>query len=154
MKRILISLAALGAFAVQASAVLDLSFTTPPDKTFTLAIGQTGSLLGTITGVTQDLGSFSFAPQTGFSFTIDSGFQAYLTANNPTTGYSGALGTITALGPVGTYNTVGTVATTVNPTAPGNFDGENLTVNVTPEPASLAALGVGAVALLRRRRKA
>ena len=154
MKKIALSLAALGAFAVQAAAVLDLRFTHPADSPVTLAPGASGLLSGTITGVTQDLNSFSFAPLTGFSFAIDSGFQAYLTASNPTTGYTGAIGTITALTTPGTYFSVGTVATSAGSTTPGSFDGENLQVNVTPEPASLAALGVGAVALLRRRRKA
>ncbi|RYG22435.1 PEP-CTERM sorting domain-containing protein [bacterium] len=55
--------------------------------------------------------------------------------------------TFTFYFPTGAFSTVGTH------TDPGRFNTGTLTVQTVPEPASIAALGLGAAALLRRRRK-
>ena len=147
MKRHLFTLAIVGALAAHASAVLDLAFTVPANKTLILAPNASGTLSGTITGVTQDLTTFAFSPLTGFTFTPSAALTTYLGLNT-LADFNDVIGTITAGATPGTYATVGTVSSA------NTSDGENFLVQVVPEPSAFAALGLGAVALLRRRRKA
>ena len=167
MQKILITLAAL-AVAGSASAVLNLTISQPINEFFTLNQGGTASVYGTVTGVGVDVSNYSFLPGTGFSFTPSSSFLNYIamttnadfgtsTATGLVAGTGGGLlGTITAGFTQGSFNNVLGVIdpTVITSNGVGEFDGENLTVQVTPEPASFAALGVGALALIRRRRKA
>ena len=154
MKRTLLSLAVASAFATQAPAVLNLTITNPINEFLTLAPGASAPVYGTITGVVSDVSAVSFLPGSGYSFAVanngTSGTLGYYVSQNTTADFTGLLGTVTAGSVPGTYtNVIG-----VTDSAANEFDGENLTVQVAPEPASFAALGVGAIGLIRRRRKA
>lgn len=147
MKKILLTLAITAAIAGQASAVLNFDLTPPGDAGRITTSG--GNLFGTITGAqakvnfTGTTGNVVFAPSVGLT--------AYLLAStNATPGdFNGLLGTFTSTTP--TVVTYGSISfgdgVTLN-------DSENFQLNPVPEPSAFAALGLGAVALVRRRRKA
>ncbi len=153
MRKLLSSVIVLVA-AGSASAVLNFNLTTN-SGTFTTA-GGTLTLVGTVTGLTADVtvANSSFTAASPLTITPDPAFLAYLNMNT-LADYSGNIATVTvpAGTPVGFYD--GQTDQVVVGSAVDN-DNELFAVTVTPvpEPASMVALGVGAVALVRRRRKA
>ncbi len=94
---------------------------------------------------------------------LDAGFQAYLSAAAPGVDYTGDIFTveIQSTNQVGNYWFGGgglsafaeLIVTASAQGLPDAVDNELYGVTVVPEPATLAALGLGAAALLRRRRK-
>ena len=152
MSKILVTLAAFAA-AASASAVLDLQFTAPADKTLVLAPGASGVISGSVTGVIGDVSSTGLLTNlspANFTVAFTSEFQDYLDANT-SADYSGSILNVTALNTATPGMYFGAAAVTDGgPLA----DREIFAVQVTPEPSAFAALGLGAAALLRRRRKA
>lgn len=97
---------------------------------------------------------------------LDPGFSAYVAGNSPGLGYSGALFSIavTPSTPLelfwlnsGTSGLMVLSEVIVSASDSSNNvanDNEAFGLNVVPEPATLAAIGLGCAALLRRRRAA
>lgn len=162
-------LASLGA-AAQASINLNIN-----QQYQTVAVPSSGSINVVFSGTIQilqpnvDFNSAALespasgsGPFIGTSF--DSGFLAYLSQNAPGVGYSGNLFSVVVtsstapdfywlnngsagISPLAEFIVIGGVngASDVK-------DNELFGVNVVPEPATLAALGLGAAALIRRKR--
>ena len=152
MTKILITLSAF-AVAASASAVLDLQFTIPADKTLVLAPGESGVISGVVTGVTGDvasLASLTNLSPANIDFSLTSEFQAYLDSNTDAD-YSGSILNVSTLATAtpGIYYGGATISDD-SPLA----DREVFAVQVTPEPGTFVALGLGAAALLRRRKRA
>lgn len=106
-------------------------------------------------------------PSDGTNFlsaSIDPGFDAYMLANNPGVDYTGNLFslTVTSSTAPGFYylnsgNSNPLSEFIVVASTPGRETSDNemygLTVEPVPEPATLAALGIGAAAFIRRRKR-
>jgi hypothetical protein len=113
-----------------------------------------------VTGANVTLPSLiNSAPFLGGSF--DPAFIAYVGGVTPGLDYSGNIFriTVTSTTPLGLYGFQSTTANPVQSTVTATngtstfVDNEAYSVNVVPEPATLAALGLGVAALVRRRRK-
>ncbi len=138
---------------------------TPPTSgsiflTFSGTIDILNPLASISTAILESPGTTSDALSTVF----DAGFVSYVTAATPGMDYTGDLFTVevNSSTPNGFYwlNSGGlnglaefTVTASI-PNFPVASDNEMFGVTVVPEPATLAALGLGAAALIRRRRKA
>lgn len=167
MKRILVPLAILGA-AASANAVLNLNINVqyqtvapPSSGTLTVVFSGTVDVLLPTFDVNSAALEFPFRNSTDFlGGSIDSGFATYIAATSPGVDYSGILFTISvpSTTPLGNYifDASGGLAeflvSATNGVTSGT-DNEFFGVNVVPEPATMAALGIGVVALLRRRKK-
>jgi hypothetical protein len=169
MKKVLISLGACAIASVSLASVnLNLDH-----EYWTVNQGGSVTIYGTITLTPGwDVTGWSLEnPSNGTDYlpaNIDAGFNAYF-ASVTNADYSGALFTVDA--PVAAtlglydYNTFGgggsdrsefgVYATRLADNAhAADFENYGVTVQAVPEPASFAALGVGAVALLKRRKRA
>jgi hypothetical protein len=169
MKRHLFTLALVGALAAHASAILNFNL---PINQLTTTAGTNVIFSGTVTGVTGDLTlaassvgpAFKATGGTGLLGAFTSSFQNYLNLNT-TTNYAGTIFEVFVPGTTsaGLYDTNAALTNgsqvVVGGTNSNNDtvqDNEFYAVNVqaVPEPTTMAALGLGAVALLRRRKRA
>ena len=161
MKRLLLSLGFVSAFAGSASAVLNLNLSNPVMSVPFSASAQTVTIFGSVTGVTSDVTSATLSAPAGSGITIaaDPAFSTYVNASGANTNY-GSVGSPLAIAvlsipaglAIGVYDGPNAFVT-VND-ARGLADNEYYEVDVVPEPASFAALAIGAVALVRRRKSA
>ncbi|MBX3111561.1 MAG: PEP-CTERM sorting domain-containing protein [Fimbriimonadaceae bacterium] len=170
MKRTLI-LAGLFAFAASANAVVNFNITNPSQ---TVAAPGSGYVLVTFAGTVTLTGGFTPAglsvewPGNGSTFltfdSFDAGFLAYVSAAVVDSNYTGNLFSFQ----VQSTDTPGLYDLNSNgssPFAEATFDATrngvrasdneffDITVTAVPEPASMAVLGLGAAALLKRRMK-
>jgi len=137
----------------------------------TAVLPSSGSITVTFTGtvdvllpnfdITGASLEFPYANSSDFlNDAFDSNFLTYISGSSPGVDYSGALFTVTVTSttPQGFYylDSSGGLAELVvsgsNGTVSGS-DNEFFGVNVVPEPATMAVLGLGAMALVHRRRK-
>ena len=172
MKRTLI-LAGLLAFAASANAVLNFNISNPSQ---TVAAPNSGFVLVTFAGTVTASGGFAATsaavewPGNGTNFltfdSFDSGFLAYLGAAVPNANYSGDLFSIQVASTdvPGLYDqnnggfgsspfAEAIVYGTKNGLEASDNEFFDITVTAVPEPASMAVLGLGVAALLRRRAK-
>ncbi len=169
MKRHLLTLAFAGALAAHASAILNFNLTVNELST---TAGTNVVFSGTVTGVTGDLtlaassvgSAFKSTGGTGISGNFTTDFLNYLNQNT-TANYSGTI--FEAIVPsglaAGTYDTNAALTNGAQVVVGGtNQHGDSVQdnefyavdVQAVPEPASMAALGLGAFGLLRRRKRA
>lgn len=155
MKRHLLALTLMSALATVAPAALNFNLTSNSGSV--PATGGTVTLLGSLDDLTADvsLSDVTFTTPAGMTLALDPLFLAYL-ADNTTASYGvGNIATVTVDPGVAPGFYAGQIAV-ADSTLPGFVDAEAYVVQVqaVPEPASFAALGVGALGLLRRRRRA
>lgn len=169
MKKVLFSLGAC-AFASFSLASVNLNL---DQEYWTVNQGGSVTITGTITLTPGwDVNGYGLEfPSNGTDFLpsdVDPAFLAYMSSNT-NAGYSGPLFTVSAgvAATLGLYdfNTglltgsdrseFGVYALRASDNAQAaDYENYGVTVEAVPEPASIAALGVGVVALLRRRRRA
>jgi hypothetical protein len=169
MKRHLLTLAFAGALAAHASAILNFNLTINELST---TPGTNVVFSGTVTGVSGDLtlaassvgSAFKSTGGTGLSGAFTTDFQNYLNQTT-TANYSGTIfeAFVPAGTAAGTYDTNAALTNGAQVVVGGtNLNGDTVQdnefyavdVQAVPEPATMAGLGLGALALLRRRKRA
>ena len=171
MKRHLITLAAFGALAAHSSAILNLNLA---PQTYTVSqAGGTVSILGTVSRASTDAitgatATQAFSGANALAQPVFTGaFNTFLGSSDLS--FNGVVATITvpagqAAGIYDSANATGTpgasftlngtdTRTTPNATI-SDAEFYSVEVQAVPEPSAFAALGLGGLALLRRRRKA
>lgn len=140
----------------------------------TAGVPGSGSIFLTFSGMVDILnpafaisGATLEAPDNGsqvLNVAFDAGFLAYLSASAPGVDYTGDIFTVEiqsttqvgnywfGAGGLSAFSEL--IVSASGAGLPDAVDNELYGVEVVPEPATLAALGLGAAALLRRRRKA
>lgn len=165
----LVCLAVLGGLSTFSFGFINVNLNNPYQ---TASVPGAGSIFLTFTGTVDILNPLYDAsnailesPSDGTNFltmAFDAAFITYVNGSNAGIDYTGNIFTaeVTSTTPQGNYwlgtgGLSGLAELTVTATGPSldASDNELYGVTVVPEPATLAALGVGAAALIRRRRK-
>lgn len=165
----LVGLIALGGLSSVSFGFMNLNLNNPYQSA---NVPGSGSIFVTFSGTVDILNPFydvSGATIEGASdgtnflnMAFDAAFLSYVLGNNPGLDYTGDIFTaeVTSTTPLGNYwlgpgGLSGLAEFTAIATGPSldAVDNELFGVTVVPEPATLAALGIGAAALIRRRRK-
>ena len=154
MKQHLLALTLMGALVATAPAALNFNLTV--NSGVVPSTGGTVTLIGSLSNLTADvaLSDVSFSTPTGMTLALDPAFLTYL-ASNTTDSYGvGNIATVTVAPGLaaGTYASQIAVA---DASLPGFTDAEAYVVQVrpVPEPASLAVMSIGALGLVRLRRR-
>ena len=153
MNRHLLALALAGVLATSAHAVLNFNLTV--NSGTVPSTGGTVTLVGSLTGLTTDaaLADVTFTTPAGTTLTLDPAFVAYLGGNTLGDYSTGNIAEIVVPSGYTAGAYAGQVAVS-DSSIPGFTDSEAYVVQVqaVPEPAAFASLGVGLIALARRRK--